>query len=235
MSQLEQGQEAPEQQLQEGQAEGANQETEQAGERKPVNLDELPEFRNWKSKMDRQIAQERGERERLEQQMKEQRSRLQELQLQDAPPDEQVKILKNQLAQREEEMRMQQERQRKIQERTETAQQFLNELGLDWETPGLDKSGDPLGDGFERLVMSAAKIAAQKDGNSKQQVEAKVREAQQKAVKETGAADVSTATEGGGPSLRAQYEKDLAKLRGSRNVRAFVALKKEYREKGLDV
>lgn len=228
MAELEQDQEAPEQQLREGQAEGANQETEQAAEQKPVNLDELPEFRNWKSKMDRRVAQERQERERLQQQLEEQQERLQELQLRDAPPEEQVQILQNQLAQTREEQRMREQQRQKAAQLRQEAVEVLDTLGLSADTPGLDWSGGPSEEGLLRLVKSAAQIAAQKDDTSKQQVEAEVRKAKQEALKETGAADVSTATGSGGPSRRAQYEKKLKELRGSRNMRALIALRKEY-------
>jgi len=235
MSELETTQEASEQQLQEGQAEEAGQEESQATEQSPVNLDELPQFRNWKSKMDRQLAQERGERERLQQKLEEQQERLQELQLRDAPPDEQVQILKNQLAQTREEQRMEAERRQRAARMRQEAEDVLNSLGVKRDHPDLDWSGGPTEDGVLQLMKSAAKIAAQKDNTSKQQVEAEVRKAKQEAMKETGAADVSTATGSGGPTLRAQYEKELAKLKGSRNIRAFTELRHKYREKGLDV
>lgn len=53
--------------------------------RQPINLDELAEFRQWKSQMDKTIAQERKEREALQQryeaQLAEQAQRLRQQQL----------------------------------------------------------------------------------------------------------------------------------------------------------
>lgn len=235
MAELETTQDASDEQLQEGQAEEASQEESQATEERPANLDEDPRFRQWKSKMDRIVATERKERERLQQELEAHREKVDELSLKDAQPEERVNYYRNKVAQLEQEQRIQSQRQQQIAEMTEKADTLLNKLGLDRNSPGLDWSGDPMEDGFEKLALSAVEVASKKQGTSKQQVEAEVRKAKQEAIKETGAADVSTATKGGGPSLRAQYEKELAELRGSRNVRGFVALRHKYREKGLDV
>ncbi|MGD2144987.1 MAG: hypothetical protein PVF54_10960 [Anaerolineae bacterium] len=234
MDELVENQETSEAQLQEGQVEEVSPEESQAAEQPQINLDDLPQFRQWKSTMDRKLATERKERERLQQELEENRSMVDELSLRDADPDERVAYYRNKMTQLEEEQRLQAERQQRIAEAGEKADALLEKLGLTRQTPGLDWGGDPLGDGFERLALSAVDVASRNRSMGKQEVEAKVREAKQAAVKQTGAAVVSTAKEGSGPSLRAEYEKARAKLKGTGDIRALINLKDEFREKGLE-
>lgn len=235
MSELENRQDAPEQQLQQGQAEGATQEGTEATEQQPVNLDELPEFRQWKSKMDRKLAAEKAERDRLAQELDQFRSKVDELSLRDASPDEREQYYKNKIATLEEERRMQAARQRKVAEATQRAEKFVTQLGLSMDTPGLDFSGDPTTtEGWQQFALSAAEIASKQRNKTQEQIDAEVREAQQEAVKKTGAAKVSTATGQASP-LRAEYQKKLEALRGSGNFRAYSDLKAEYRKKGLKI
>lgn len=234
-SELEQKQDTPEEGLREGQAEGVSQADERATERQPVNLDDLPEFRQWKSTMDRKLAEETRERERLKKELEEHRKKVDELSLKDAPPEERERYYRNRVTQLEEEQKLQADRQAKMAAANQRAIDFLSTLGLTPETPGLDWGGDPLADGFERLALSAAKLASSTTRSSQEQVEAKTREAKQEALKESGVPRVSTATSEGASDLERAYQKELGALRGSGNFRAFVELKKKYREKGLQV
>lgn len=219
---------------QEGKPEAAA-ETEDRSTEQHVNLDEFEDFRKFKSMTDKRIAEERSRREQVEQQLGQLQQQLEEAALKDAPPEEQVTYLKGKMARLQQERARDQYVQQQRQKVNQEAIRLLSDLGIRQDHPELDWSGDPLQDGMARLAASAARIAAGQAKVSKKTVEAKVREAKQEAVKETGAADVSTATEGAGPSLQAQYQKDLAELRGSRDYRAYVELKRRYREKGLPV
>lgn len=234
MAELNEHQEAPGQQLQEGQAEGATQDAQGATEHSQVNLDELPQFRQWKSTMDRKLSQERQERERLKNELEEYRGKVDELSLRDAEPEEREQYYQNKIAQLEEERRLQAQRQEKMAAASQRAQKFLDALGLNADTPGLDWSGDPLEDGFEKLALSAAEVASKQGNKTQKQIDAQVREAKQEAVRDTGAARVSTAT--GQPSpLHREYVKELDALRGTGNFRAYADLKAKYRKKGLNI
>lgn len=234
MAGLENAQEAPNTELQEGQQGGAGQEQTQATEQPTSNLDDDPRFREWKSKMDKRLAQERAEREKLQKELAQHRAKMDELMLRDAPPEEREKYLRNKLTQLEEEQRLQSERQARATQAYQEAEDFLATLGLSADTPGLDWSGDPLQDGFRRLARSAAEIVAGRGTQTKEQVETQVRQARQQAAKETGAANVSTAT-GGSPALRAEYQKKLEALKGTGDFRGYAELKAQYRAKGLNV
>jgi len=234
MAELEQTQEAPKEQLQEGQADGATQAEERATEQKPVNLDELPEFRQWKSTMDRKLSQEQQERERLKTELEEHRKKVDELSLRDAPPEERERYLRNKITQLEEERRLQTERQQQVKQATDRAEAFLESMGLSTDTPGLDWSGDPMGDGFEKLALSAAKLASSRTDKTKEQVEAEKRQAEQEALRKTGAARVSTATSEGDSDLARAYRKELGEL-GTGNFRAYADLRQRYRDKGLPI
>lgn len=236
MAELDERQAASEEQIREGQAEEAGTAEAQAAEESPrVNLDDLPEFRSWKSTMDKRLAQERKERDRLAQELEATRTRLDEVALRDADPSEQVEFYRKKVAALEEGQRLQAQRQQQVAEVTERANAVLERLGLTRDTPGLDWSGDPTEDGFERLVMSAVELASRQQGPKDKKVEAEMRKARQQAIKETGAVDVSTAKPGASPTLEAEYRKRLAELTGSNDMRAYVDLKTEFREKGLDV
>jgi len=234
MSELEKNQEAPEA-LQEGQADGADREESGAAEHPLPDLDQDPRFRKHKSLMDQRLAQERAERERLQKELEEHRRKVEELSLRGATPTEQAKYYQNRLTALEEEQRVQAQRQEQQARAYKRATELLDSLGLTPETPGLDWEGDPLTDGFERLALSAAKMASSKGKQTQERVEAEVRKAKQDAIKETGAAQVSTAKGDAGSALEAEYRKEMAALRGSSDMRAYVDLRERYREKGLPI
>lgn len=210
-----------------------------------VDLTELDEFRQWQAKMDRRQAELQRQLEEQQQRLRERERQLQELEeqriLQDADPEEQAAFFQGQAAKARQELERQQKQLQEQQAVQSRAMNLLGELGLDPETPGLDwGSGEPSWDNYRRLAESAAKLVAQRNRTAAQTAQEKAeqaaREARQQTIKETGAARTSAATGSGPtPSLRQQYEADLAKLKRSGRVTDYVELRAQYRAKGLDV
>lgn len=236
MSELTQDPEAPESTLpEEGQGAGAGRETPQATEL-PVNLDEDPRFRKHKSKMDHKLAEKDQQIQSLQQRIDDLQSRADELALRDATPDEREQYLRNQLTQLREEQRIQALRQQKMAQANQAARDLLALHGFDESTPGINFEVDPTTlEGWQAFSLSVAQVANQRTEQTHEQVEAQVREAQQKALKETGAAKVSTATGGtsGDDALWGEYHKEIAALRGSGNLAKWAQVRAQYREKGL--
>lgn len=208
-----------------------------------VNLDELPEFRQWKSNRDREAAE-------LQRQLKEQQARLQELEaaaqqaeelrlLQDAEPDQIVAYYQGQLAKTRQQAAQQAQQAAQHQEIVTRANATLTALGLDPLTPGLDWTGGPTLQGYAQLLESAVGLLTQQQRQTSQTVQEKAekaaREARQAAIAETGATKVSTTTGSAPAGLRDQYERDVAALRGTGDGAGLLALKRAYRKKGLDV
>lgn len=210
-----------------------------------VDLTELEEFRKWQARMDQRQAQLHRQLEEQQQRLRERERQLEELReqqiLSEADPDEVIAFYQGQAAQTKRELEQQQRAMREQQEVQARAQSLLGELGLDPEAPGLDwGDGVPSWDNYRRLAESAAKLVAQRNRQAaetaQEKAERAAREARQAAIAETGAARTTTATGSGPtPSLRQQYEADLAKLKRTGRVTDYVELRAAYRAKGLDV
>jgi hypothetical protein len=204
-----------------------------------LNLDELPEFRKWKSAMDKQVAEvrrqaeeERRQREQLEQQVR-------QAQMRDATPEEQAVYWQGEAARvraEAEQVRAEQDRERQLKER---AIQFLSELDVETDDPDLDWSGGPTPDGLQTLMASAAKLvkarAEASVADKQKTAEEAARTARQQAIQETGASKVSVATGSGASNLQAEYERAVAALRkrGGNVAYDLVQLKRQYRQRGL--
>ena len=221
-------------------------EPEQEPVKEKVNLDDMEEFRRWKSEADRRIAQatgqaeqERRQRELYQSQMTNLQRQLDEARLQDAEPSEVAAYYQQQLTAIQAEQQRQEEERARTQKMSDRALRFLEKLGLPPETPGLDWTGGATEDGLIALVESASELVAlrgqQMTKQQKTDAETAARAAEQKALKDAGVTKVSTVTGGAAPTLQRQYEEELAALRGSGNLDAMLNLKDAYRRKGLKV
>lgn len=211
-----------------------------------VNLDDLEEFRMWKSEADRRVAQaarqaeqERQQREAYEQQMTDLKRQLDQLRLRDAEPDEVAAYYEQQLAAVQAEQQRQQEQARQAQIMSDRAMRFLEGVGLTVDTPGLDWSGGATPEGLIALMESATGLVAlraqQMTKQQKADAEKAARTAEHKALQDAGVTKVNTATGGAPPTLQRQYEEDMAALRGTGNLDALLEVKDKYRRQGLKV
>lgn len=173
-----------------------------------VELTELEEFRKYQSGVDRREGE-------LRRQLEAQQARLQELEqqaqqveeqrlLQDADPDELAAFYQRKLAEERARAQTQQQALTLQQQVMAAGQSLLARLGLSSDTPELDwGDGQPTWENYARLTESALGLVAAARGDAAKTAEEKVeraaREARQAAIKETGAARVSTAT-GGAPA-----------------------------------
>lgn len=210
-------------------------------EPKPVNLDDLPDFRNWKSSMDKLIDEQRRETERVRGEAEALKQEVAALRLRDAAPEDQVAYYQGELDRVTKEATRERERVRAEGDIYRRGSEMLAELGLNYRTPGLDFSGGQTPDGLAKLTRSAALIVrrqqvAQADAAA-QQSTVTARQARQQGIAATGAAQVSTATGPSQPSkdLQEAYQAELAELRrgGGDRSRKLVYLKNKYRAQGL--
>ena len=168
-----------------------------------LNLDDLPQFRKWKSDYDRRMAQAEKRAREAEERAAQTASRLEELELREMPPSEQASWYKTRLAQERADMERQraetEERQRYIAEASEA----LAELGLKPDTPGLEWGDGPTPENMIRLMRSAARVVAEQTRQTRQaqaeQTEEQVREARIGALREAGVTRTSVATSGAPP------------------------------------
>jgi len=239
MSQLTQDPNAPEGTLQEGQGEGAGQETGQASEQPAqINLDEDPRFRKHKSVMDQKLAERDRQIDQLQAQLEELQGRADELALRDATPEEREKYLQNKITQLQEERKLEAQQRERMTKANAKAVELLAKHGLTMDTPGINFNVDPTTyEGWQEFSLSVADVVSRRSQMTQEQVEAEVREAKQKAIKETGALKVSTATGTGSTddALWAAYRKELEPLRGTGDFGAWAAVRKKYRAKGLPI
>jgi hypothetical protein len=208
---------------------------------KPLDLDQLPEFRKWKSAMDKQVAEvrrqadeERRQREQLEQQVR-------QAQMRDATPEEAAAYWQGEadrIRAEAERTRAAQDAERQVRDR---AVGFLTELDIETDDPGLDWSGGPTPEGLQTLMASAAKVvkarAEASVADKQKTAEEAARTARQQAIQETGASKVAVATGSGASNLQAEYEKAVRDLRkrGGDVAYGLLQLKKQYRARGLKI
>jgi len=202
-----------------------------------LNLDDLPEFRKWKSLTDRRLAESERKAAEAAAAAEQARTQLTEAQLRDAEPEQQITFYQSEMARLKAEQAREREAQETRNRYSERASQLLTSLGIDANHPELDWSGDPGPEGYATLAESAAKVARQQAATAAAQADKKEKE-MARATQQTenqGAARVSVATGSGGKQdLQAEYDKRARALRGKGNVEsALVQLKKEFRQKGL--
>jgi len=205
-----------------------------------VNLFESQEFRNVQSSWERQIAEERRQRQALEAKMQETQRRLEEqaedAQLRNADPDQAVQILRTKLARERAAVAQQREQDRMAQDVKDRATRMLAEAGLKADDPGLDWSGKQDYAGLSVLATSIVRAQRLKAEKIRQEVEQVAKKKARKAVKQTGAARPNLATGTTRPkTLEAEYEQKLAALKGTGRMYEATKLMREYREKGLNI
>lgn len=168
-----------------------------------INLDDLPEFRNWKSATDKRLSEAQRRAQEAETRAAEMASRLEDLELRELPPAEVAARYKTRLA----EERAKQEQARAEQERAQAlvaeATATLNKLGLDPQTPGLEWGDGPSPENLAKLYASAAQIVAERTRQATQQqatqTEEQLREARISALNQAGVTRTSMATHGAAP------------------------------------
>lgn len=184
-----------------------------------INLDDLPEFRSWKSATDRRLSEAQKRAQEAEARAAEMASRLEDLELRELPPQEVAARYKTRLA----EERAKQEQAREQQERAQAliteATATLTKLGLDPQTPGLEWGDGPSPENLARLYASAAQIVAEQNrqaaAQQAEQTEEQLREARTDALNQAGVTRVSVATQGAPPETNpiAQVRDPTALLR----------------------
>lgn len=137
----------------------------------PDNLDEHPGFKKHKSLMDQKVADatklaeeareraETAERQLQERQTVENQAEQARV-MREGTPQEVATYWQGRAQMMEEQITTQNQQQQYVQQMTDRAEAMLKDLGLDFNTPGLDKEGGVSPDGFARLAVSAAAIAA---------------------------------------------------------------------------
>lgn len=169
-----------------------------------VNLDDIPQFREWKSAYDRRMSQTEQQAREAQERATKLESELEELRMRDAPPSEQAAFYRTKLAEQRATQERQREqetaRQRFIREATEG----LEELGLDPQTPGLDWGEGPSPEGLARLMRSAAHIVAERarqhTQHTQEEAEEEARSARIEALNDAGVTRTSMATSGAPPA-----------------------------------
>lgn len=174
-----------------------------AGGKPQVNLDDLPQFRQWKSAYDSRMAEMEKQAAEAKRQATELASQLDELRVRDMPLDEQAAFYRTKLAQERAQMQKQNEELQQRQQYAQEAADALAEMGLDPNTPGLDWSEGPSAMGMVRLMRSAARIVAEQNrqarAETQEKTEEQVREARIGALNDAGVTRTSTATAGAPP------------------------------------
>jgi len=178
--------------------------TAEATQQKPLNLDDLPEFRKYKSARDQQLARQQREADETRRQLEATQQKLAELELQDATPSEREAYYRGKLAKlqaEQEQARQRADAERQVQA---AAGELLKELGLEPDTPGLDWSGGATEEGYAKLAASAARVVAKRvreqGQQTQQQLDEATREARQAALNDAGVTRVGTSRGVAGPS-----------------------------------
>jgi hypothetical protein len=208
-----------------------------------IDLTTLPQFREVQSSFDRQAQSLRQRAEQAERRAAEQARRVEqqmaEIRMKDATPNEQAAYYRTELA------RQQVEREQEKRQMAETARlqaeagKLVADLGLDINTPGLDWSAGATPQGLARLATSAARLVADREKKRQEEAVRKTAKAKktatQQAVRATGAATPNLATGSTNKGLMAEYQAELAKLRGTGKTYEFQKLQRAYRAKGLSI
>jgi len=204
-----------------------------------INLDDLPQFRKFKSERDRREAQMQRELAELRQRQAEAEQRAAEAQVAGMDPEEQAAFYRQQAERERQRAMQQQQRATEQQQIVAHVQEQLQGLGIAADDPALDWPADVTWQNAAALTAQAGRIAAErarKEAEKRKEAAGQVaQQARQQAIQETGAARVSTATGRAPEGLRAEYEQKRQALEGSGDLRSAMALKREYRKKGLDV
>jgi len=204
------------------------------------------DFRKWQSERDRREAQLRREAVEARQAAEQAHGRLREQEalaarsrLQGADPEEIVKFYEERerkFAADYAEMQRQQQEAATIQQE---GLEYLGSVGLSPETPGLVWSERPSPDGLKNLIASAGRLLALRAQALEKSTVVRTQEAAQtaraEAVQEVGAAQVSTATGGTSPGLQEEFNRRRKELTHTGRVAEYAALKREFRDKGLDI
>jgi hypothetical protein len=169
-----------------------------------VDLDDLPQFRRWKSATDQRLAEAQRQADEARRQTAQLESELEELRMRDAPPDEQAAFYRTKLAEQRASTERQHEQETQRQQIMGEATEALSELGLEPSTPGLDWSGGPTPVGLATLMRSAARIVAERNRQQAQQsqeeAEEEARTARVEALNAAGVTRTSMATSGAPPA-----------------------------------
>lgn len=171
---------------------------------KPVDLTQMAEFRRWQAARDRREAQLQQQLEQGQSQMQEMQRRLETLQLADADPEQVASYYQQRLAELQEQQAQQAAVSQQRQKFLGAAQELLDELGLAYDTPGLEWSDEPSAEGLARLAASAAKLKALQAQGVARESQAVADQAAQaakvEALTQAGVTKVSTATGAASPS-----------------------------------
>ena len=205
-----------------------------------VDLSKSDEFRKYQAARDRREEQLRQQMAETQRQMQEMQRQMAQAQLKDADPEQVAQYYQSEIQRLQTETRQREAAMSERERCVTKAQELLQELGIEPNTPGLDWGDEPSAEGLVRLATSAAKVKALQARALQQQQQSVVADATQaakaEALTQAGVTKVNTATGTAGPrDLRAEFEAEKAKLVHSGDVGAYAQLKSKYRKQGLDV
>lgn len=211
-----------------------------------INLDESEDFRRWKSQYDakhkelaRQAEAEKYARLKTQERLQELERQSARAQLANADPEQVAAFYEAEQKRIIEHYEGQHQQQEKQQQIVQRAYEFLERVGLDRQTPGLVWPENVDEAGLSQLQESAAMILALRAQTAQAATATEAQKAAQQArvetIQETGAAHVSTVTGGSSPGLMEEYKKRRDELKHSGRISEAIALKREFREKGLEI
>lgn len=201
---------------------------------------EDPKFQEWQRKRDRK------ERE-LQRQVAQQQIQLAQLQttaeqarMATASPEEQAQYYLQQTEALRQEQQAQAGQMQERQVIMGKAQEYLQDLGIAPDAPGLVWPEQVDYAGLAELMASAAKLANVRNQAATQQTQTQVDEAAHAArigaLKDAGVTQANLATGSAqATDLLAQFQAEKAAFRGSGDTVGFLDMKRRYREQGLDV
>jgi hypothetical protein len=225
-----------EQLAEEGEGEG---EEPQAVDLSGIDLTELPQFRDWQSQQDRQLAEARRQSQELQAQMQQTMRQLEaerdEVRLLNADPNQQAAFYKTKLSQERAAMQQREQQQALTSAVNAKAFQMVADAGLDPKDPNLDWTGGATYQGLAMLAESVTRAQRLKMDKDKTEAAQMAKKKAKRAVKATGAAKPNLATGSGKKSLMQEYRAELDKLRGSGKLYEFQKLQRKYKAKGLEV
>ena len=212
-----------------------------------VNLDELEEFRKFKSQADRRVAeatrraQEAAKRaEELEAKVTAAQRAADEAALAKADPDERAAYWQNKARQMQTDMQRQMQEAAQKEALRQKGMAFLESVGLEPGTPGLDFGGpEPSQENLMTLMESATRLlsarATELEKSKQAELAKATRQAERAALDNAGVTRVGAGTGPAATDLMAQFLREKQALLGTGDMRAYNALKKKYRKDGLDV
>jgi flagellar biosynthesis GTPase FlhF len=203
------------------------------------NLDDDPDFRAFKSSMQRQVQQALTLAEQQKQEANRLRQEAESARLATADPDERAAYFEKQLQAERAQYQQAQQQQAKEAQYRDRAYQRVVKAGIDPNDTRLRFEGASVEERYANLLESVTEILAEDrqkaDADAKKQVKKEV----VNALNEAGVTKTSTASAGAALPADEQEKRDLQaqwkKIKGSGNTRAYAQLRSKANRLGIDL